>query len=286
MIAMKKNACFCSKDRHNAAGDEVMILYPPQADKTMLGTQDGRKDMHIRGSKCDSGCAAGADAESAAVLIKFRIVDSLRFLSHVETLRVFQRACVRAGIEIQYTEGFNPHPKLSLPLPRTVGVESEDDLLQLKVHMGQRIKNQSATSPFDCEQLKRRLSDELPQGCQLLTVSLAKDKASLQPRLATYILPVKKEHINEKLKAAIKRSLASESLSLQRRINDKKLRSKTVDVRGFLKSIRVDEAVVIVECGVSSAGSIRVDEILELLELDAEKLAGPIRRAAVEWQSN
>jgi len=53
-----------------------------------------------------------------------------------------------------------------------------------------------------------------------------------------------------------------------------------------LKSIRISEGAVIVECKVSSAGSIRVDEILKLLELDAEKLAGPIRRTAVEWQSN
>ena len=249
----------------------------------MPGTQDGRKDMCITGSKRNCG---GAGAESVPVLVKFRVRGSLRFLSHAETVKVFQRACVRSGIEIQYTEGFNPRPKLSLPLPRTVGVESEDDLVQLKVHSKQRTGNQSAAStlPLDCDQLKKKLSEQLPQGCQLLTVSLPKDKAPLQPTSATYILPVRKEYINEKLKAAIKRLLASESLSLQRWRDEKK--SKIVDVRGFLKSIRISEGAVIVECKVSSAGSIRVDEILKLLELDAEKLAGPIRRTAVEWQIN
>ena len=249
----------------------------------MPGTQDGRKDMRITGSKRNCG---GAGAESVPVLVKFRVRGSLRFLSHAETVRVFQRACVRSGIEIQYTEGFNPRPKLSLGLPRTVGVESEDDLVQLKVHSKQRTENQSAAStlPLDCDQLKKKLSEQLPQGCQLLTVSLPKDKAPLQPTSATYILPVRREHINEKLKAAIKRLLESESLSLQRWRDEKK--SKIVDVRGFLKSIRISEGAVIVECKVSSAGSIRVDEILKLLELDAEKLAGPIRRTAVGWQSN
>jgi radical SAM-linked protein len=244
--------------------------------------------MHITGSKYNCGCTAGTDAEGAPILIKFRIAGSLRFLSHAETLRVFQRACVRAGIKIQYTAGFNPHPKLSLPLPRTVGVESEDDLLQLKVHAGRRIENQSAASmlPFDCDELKKKLSDQLPQGCQLLTVSLAKDKACLQPRSATYILPVKKEHINEKLKATIGHLLASESITLQRWTDDKKSKFKMLDVRDFLKSIRIDKGTVFVECKVGSAGSIRVDEIIKLLELDTEKLAGPIRRTAVEWQSN
>ena len=224
----------------------------------MPGTQDGRKDMRITGS--NRNCS-GAGAESVPVLIKFSVRGSLRFLSHAETMRVFQRACVRSGIEIQYTEGFNPRPKLSLPLPRTVGVESEDDLVQLKVQMKRRTENQSeaSTLPLDCDQLKQELSEQLPQGCQLLTVSLPKDKAPLQPTSATYILPIKKEHINEKLKAAIKRLLESESLSLQRWRDEKK--SKIVDVRGFLKSIRISEGAVIVECRVSSAGSIRVDEI-------------------------
>ncbi len=251
----------------------------------MLRIQDGRKDIRITGSKRNCG---GACAESVPVLIKFSVRGSLRFLSHAETMRVFQRGCVRAGIEIQYTEGFNPHPKLSLGLPRTVGVESEDDLVQLKVHSKRRRENQSGTStlPLDCEKLKKKLSEQLPQGCQLLTVSLPKDKAPLQPTSATYILPVRKEHINEKLKAAIKRLLESESLSLQRWRDEKRTKSKIVDVRGFLKSIRVSGETVIVECKVSSAGSIRVDEILRLLELDTEKLAAPIRRTAVRWQSN
>jgi len=252
----------------------------------MSRIQDGRKDMRITGSNRDCGCAGGAGAESVPVLIKFSVRGSLRFLSHAETLRVFQRGCAQAGIEIQYTEGFNPRPKLSLGLPRTVGVESEDDLVQLKVHTKRRTENQSeaSTLPLDCDQLKKKLSEQLPQGCQLLTVSFPKDKAPLQPMSATYILPIKKEHINEKLKATIKRLLENESLSLQRWRDEKK--SKIVDVRGFLKSIRISEGAVIVECKVSSAGSIRVDEILKLLELDAEKLAGPIRRTAVGWQSN
>lgn len=244
--------------------------------------------MHITGSKCDCGCDGETAAEIVPVLIKFSVRGSLRFLSHAETLRVLQRACVRAGVEIRYTEGFNPHPKLSLGLPRTVGVESEDDLLQLKVHTKRQPENQSAAStlPLDCDQLKKKLSEQLPQGCQLLTVSLSKNKAPLQPTSATYILPVRRKHINKKLKAAIKRLLESESLSLQRWTDEKRTKSKIVDVRGFLKSIRVSEGAVIVECRVSSAGSIRVNEILKLLELDVEKLAGPIRRTAVEWQSN
>jgi hypothetical protein len=98
------------------------------------------------------------------------------------------------------------------------------------------------------------------------------------------VLAVRKEYLNEELKAAIKRLLASESINLQRQIDKRKSRIKNIDVRGFLKSIELDGNSIIVECKISSAGSIRVDEILKLLELDVEKLASPIRRTNVQWQ--
>ncbi|MBN2271219.1 MAG: DUF2344 domain-containing protein, partial [Sedimentisphaerales bacterium] len=63
------------------------------------------------------------------MLLKFRIWGNLRFLSHAETMKVFQRACARAGLDVAHTEGFNPRPRLSLPLPRSVGVESDEELL-------------------------------------------------------------------------------------------------------------------------------------------------------------
>jgi hypothetical protein len=115
-------------------------------------------------------------------------------------------------------------------------------------------------------------------------VNVAEVGTSFQPCSAAYVLTVRKEYLNEELKAAINRLLASESINLQRQIDKRKSRIKNIDVRGFLKSIELDGNSIIVECKISSAGSIRVDEILKLLELDVEKLASPIRRTNVQWQ--
>ena len=209
------------------------------------------------------------------MLIKFKVRGNLRFLSHAETVKVFQRACVRAGIKTAYRRGFNPRPKLSLPLPRSVGVESDDELLCLRV--------ETSASPFNTKRFKAKLSCQLPEGFELLTVSAA--PAPLGASAATYVLSVRQEYLNEKLKTRIKRLLASESLNLQRRI-DARGNTHNVDVRGFLKSIEAYENNVLVECKISSTGSIRVDEILELLELDVEKLTAPIRRTSVKWQES
>ena len=221
------------------------------------------------------------------VLIKFKVRGNLRFLSHAETVKVFQRACVRAGIETAYSQGFNPRPKLSLPLPRSVGVESDDDLLCLRVPCA---PNELRETNHE-SRIKARLSGQLPEGCQLLTVDVAKAKASFEASGATYVLAVRQEYLNEKLKTTIKRLLASENLNLQRRIHKKNSKFKiqnskfkNVDVRPFLKSIEFDDRDIVVECKISSAGSIRVEEILKLLELDVEKLTAPIRRTSIKWQ--
>ena len=214
---------------------------------------------------------------------------NLRFLSHAQMLRLFQRACVRAGIEIQYSQGFNPRPRLSLPLPRPVGVASEDELLCLRVHKSTSAQEHKGISA----RVHKSISAQVPEGCELLSVNVAKAGASFQPCSVTYVLAVRKEYLNEELKATIKRLLTSESLILERQIGRKKSRIenresiiKNIDVRGFLKSIELDGNSIIVECKISSAGSIRVEEILKLLELDVEKLASPIKRTSVQWKSN
>jgi predicted ABC-class ATPase len=130
--------------------------------------------------------------------------------------------------------------------------------------------------------MKTKLSEQLPEGLELVSAGVGRGVP--QPRLATYLLEVRSEYVNERLKARTGALLACESLEVQRQTDHKRAKLKNVDVRGFLKSIELDDNNIEVKCKVSSAGTIRVDEILRLLELDVAKLAGPIRRTSVEWE--
>lgn len=227
--------------------------------------------------------------ETIMLVIKFRIGGALRFISHAQTLSVIQRACVRAGIEIRYSQGFNPRPKLSLPLPRPVGVASDDEMLCLQVHrsIGSQENDRLTEHVYDS------ISAQLPQGFELLSVSVVEPKASFQPCSAKYVLSVRREYLNEELKATIKRLLASDSIKVQRQTAKTKSRTrnraskvKNIDVRGFFESIELGPGGIIVECKITPTGSIRVEEILNLLDLDDEKLVLPVRRASVQWKSN
>ena len=222
------------------------------------------------------------------LVVKFRIGGLLRFLSHAQTLSVFQRACVRAGLQIRYSQGFNPRPRLSLPLPRPVGVASDDEILCVQI---QNISGMYG----DAMSTKTRddIMSQLPPGFELLSLNVVETNTSFQPYSAQYILTVGKEYMTEELKVCINNLLASERLNIQRRITKKKSRmgtrgttAKNIDVRGFLESIELDQDSIIVKCKITPAGSIRVEEILSLLGLDIEKLALPIRRTGVKWKCN
>jgi radical SAM-linked protein len=209
--------------------------------------------------------------------VNFTIRGNLRFLSHAETVRVFQRAFVRAGINICYSKGFNPHPRMSLPLPRSVGVESDAELLVLQIE-------KTASMP-DNQTLKSSLGTQLPLGCEITGLCISESRVSFQPAQFTCVLTVRKEYNDQRLHDRIDELLKTEQLEIQRRI-DAKGSTRYKDVRGFLKSIELQQDSVVVNCNIDSNGTIRFDEIMSLLELDVEKLSSPMRKADVVWKNN
>jgi radical SAM-linked protein len=180
---------------------------------------------------------------------------------------------------MQYSRGFNPRPRLSLPLPRTVGVASDEDILSLRA--SRDIKGQRLTEYES--RIRAGLAGQLPTDCELLSVEVSDENISYQPTSATYILPLRSECINVEVKTRIERLLKRDSCNLQRPIDAKKAKFKNVDVRPFLKSIELGDGEIVVECKISPEGTIRVDEILELLEMNTEDLTGPIKRTKVNW---
>ncbi len=86
--------------------------------------------------------------------IKFRKVGKLQYISHLDLQRTVSRVLVRAGIPMWYTQGFNPHAKVTFALPLSVGAESECEFIDLRVNAdipGNEIK----------DRLNRQLTEEM-----------------------------------------------------------------------------------------------------------------------------
>lgn len=62
------------------------------------------------------------------------------YISHLDLMRVFQRAFKRAGLPLTHTQGYNPRPSVSIALPLSVGVESRCELLDFDLY-GEKLPN-------------------------------------------------------------------------------------------------------------------------------------------------
>jgi len=89
--------------------------------------------------------------------IKFKRGEELKFISHLDITRLWQRAFVRAGIPLAYSQGFNPHPQISLAAPLPVGVTGEAEFMDIYC-----AKN---VSPPYCTEAVNR---ELPEGIEIV----------------------------------------------------------------------------------------------------------------------
>jgi len=83
----------------------------------------------------------------------------MKYISHLDLMRLFMRALRRADLPVKLTQGFTPHPKLSIKRALKLGIESENEEASIV------LKEQ--VSP---EEFKERLQKQFPQGIEIKNV--------------------------------------------------------------------------------------------------------------------
>lgn len=90
----------------------------------------------------------------------FKKTDTAVWMSHLDLMRLFQRAFKRAGLHLTHTHGFNPRPSVSLALPLSVGTQSICELLDFELN----------DENIDNTDIRNRLNSALVQGVEVLDV--------------------------------------------------------------------------------------------------------------------
>jgi len=88
--------------------------------------------------------------------LRFEKTGRAVYISHLDLMHTMQRAFSRAGYELKYSEGFNPHPQISIALPLSVGVASHCEIMDF------RLKGDA-----DLRALPARLSAVMPEGIRV-----------------------------------------------------------------------------------------------------------------------
>jgi radical SAM-linked protein len=102
----------------------------------------------------------GEPVTTQHLLVRYAKRGKMRFASHLDVARTFERGVRRAGLPIAYSTGFTPHPKISYAGGVPTGVASEAEYLSLTL-----------TSRSEADAVRGRLNAALPDGIDVITVT-------------------------------------------------------------------------------------------------------------------
>jgi radical SAM-linked protein len=199
--------------------------------------------------------------------IRFRKSGDLRFLSHHDLMRSFERMLRRADLPFRSTEGFHPHPRLVFALSLPLGVVGADEVVELEMRQD-----------FAPDDILSCLTAQCPPGLKLNSIRRIPPRLTGQVCRAVYRLPVPPDRRID-MERVISELLAQTEAWVERTHPQ----PKRVNVRPYLLDIRQTADAVEIDLQVTPTGSARADEVLRLLGLaDLLDSGSVLERTALE----
>jgi radical SAM family uncharacterized protein/radical SAM-linked protein len=156
------------------------------------------------------------------IRLKFSRTGRIRFLSHLDLMTLFHRTVMRAGVPVAFSQGFNPHPKISFGPALPVGMEGLAEHVDME------------TDPFvDLLQMTKDLNRALPEGVRILGSRIVPRQApSLSGSVSRYVYEVcPPQGQGGDLDDHISRFLARDTVTVLRDGKEKEIRPGIETVR-------------------------------------------------------
>lgn len=160
--------------------------------------------------------------------LRFRKVGRAVYISHLDLMKMIQRAFSRAGLDLKYSEGYNPRPQISIALPLSVGTASVCELMDFKLKADVELK-----------ELPARLTAVLPEGIEIIEAYEPQRKASAIKWIEVTALMEYDERDAAEIRAALREFFEREKIVITKRT---KRGMGEVDIKPAIKSIAFEEA--------------------------------------------
>ena len=195
--------------------------------------------------------------------VRFTRGEEIKYLSHLDMTRLWERVFTRAGVDIAFSEGFNPHPRLSLAAPLVVGMTAESELMDIFV--------EGTITPH---WFMSAVKNQLPVGVDILDtclVSTLLPSLQAQVKQADYCVKVGKVGGPDDVEKAIEAILDSDTFPWS---HERDTGKREYDLRPLIDDIRLvsdDGAVCTLEMRLrcDSTGSGRPEQVVKALGFTA-----------------
>ena len=217
---------------------------------------------------------------SKLIRVKYKKEDEMIFISHLDLQRLLQRAFRRAKINLSYSEGFNPHPKMSYGNALALGVESQGEYVDIEIE-----------DDIEVKEFLERINEQLPDGIKFVKGQEIDPKT---PSLSSIIVygeyifnidlevPLSKEFVKSRVLNFVK----SKEIIITKK--NKKGKKVEVDIRPMIRNfdlVSLDDNRVTFVSTIATGSkanlniNILIHQILDMLNLDMDpREVGVLRR--------
>jgi len=201
------------------------------------------------------------------IRLRFRKVDDLRWIGHLDVVRTMERLFRRAELKLGMSEGFHPKPRMSFPSALAVGIAGLDEVVDVEL-----AEERSA------DDVLAVLREQAPPGLEIASAEvLPAGAAKPQVVRVTLEMPVPPER-RDVARERIAWLLAQPSYTVEREKG-----RKPVDLRSYVEDLSLDQDVVRMQIRVAREGSGRPREVLSAIGLeDLEQQGCYLTRTVVE----
>jgi radical SAM-linked protein len=205
--------------------------------------------------------------------VTFAKGEEVKYISHLDLMRLWERALRRAGVPLLHSQGFNPRPKISFAAPLAVGITGQREIVDVMLER-----------PLGTRDFARAVKGQLPSGVTLVEVQavyVTLPPLQTQIQGAEYLASVVSGEAGQQLEERIARLLGSDQLPRLRRGRKYDLRPLIEDL--WLERQQADQYVLGMHLRAGDRGTGRPDEVLDQLGL-AEQVQG-ITRTRLHFSS-
>lgn len=173
----------------------------------------------------------------------------LRFISHLDLQRFYQRALNRSGLPIAFSQGFNPHPVMAFASALALGWTSEYEMLDVKL-----------AAPIGRRKAEEAMRGALPEDLPVLEVKLIDDRASsLMPLVRASDYRISGSDISREM---LYDFLARESVMAMRKT---KSGEKMVDIRPMALDLRLEDGDLMARLSLTDKDTLKPDLLVRTI---------------------
>lgn len=199
------------------------------------------------------------------LLMRFQKKEEVKYISHLDMQRLFQRALRRAKLPCAYSQGFNPHLLISFAAALPVGVCSESEYVEVQL--------EKYVHPLEC---MKKLNEVLPQGVRVTNATEPNDtypNVGSVIALAEYTLT---PEVSGDYGKIIKELLSLDTLEIEKKT---KKGMAMVNVRPMIHRLSQVEGNIKATLSCSNSENLRADKLAEILEDKGIKIEKTVRNS-------